>query len=77
MSKFTGAGGAAFTSNRDDWETPQWLYDLIDEIWGIEIDVAANDENHKCDRYFTKEQDALKQSWGGGVGAFATHPTEG
>ena len=54
-----------FTSNTDDWETPQWLFDRLNWIFGFDLDVCASDENHKCDRYFTAEQDGLKNSWGG------------
>ena len=31
----------------------------------FELDAAASEENHKCERYFTKADDALKKSWGG------------
>ena len=29
------------------------------------IDVAASDENAKCDRYYTREDDGLRQPWAG------------
>jgi site-specific DNA-methyltransferase (adenine-specific) len=31
------------------------------------IDPCADEYNHKCEKYFTKEQDGLKQDWGGEV----------
>lgn len=53
------------TSNSCEWETPQDLFDRLNRIFHFTLDVAANDENHKCEKYFTKEQDGLTQKWGG------------
>lgn len=53
------------TSNSNEWETPQDLFDRLNRIFHFDIDVAANDENHKCEKYFTKERDGLTQNWGG------------
>lgn len=66
MSKFCdGGGSAAFTSNRDDWETPKWLFDKLNEIWHFTLDAASNDDNALCECHFTKDDDALSQSWEG------------
>lgn len=54
-----------FTSSTDNWATPQWLFDELDKTFHFTLDVCASDENHKCDNYFTKESDGLKQDWGG------------
>lgn len=54
-----------FTSARDDWETPQDLFRKYDEKYHFTLDVCADEKNHKCNRYFTKEQDGLKQDWTG------------
>lgn len=54
-----------FTSGRDDWETPQDLFDRYNDGFHFTLDVCASKENTKCERYFTKEQDALKQDWTG------------
>ena len=49
--------------------TPQWLFDRCNELAvaacgePITLDVAAADWNHKCERYFTQEDDALKLDW--------------
>lgn len=50
---------------RSDWETPQDLYDRLDAEFHFTLDAAADDSNHKCDTYITKEQDGLSQPWGG------------
>ena len=62
---FYGPGGAAHSSERDDWETPRDVFERCDEVWHFELDAASNDKNALCERHFTKEQDGLKQEWGG------------
>ena len=54
-----------FASNTDLWETPQDFFDRYNEKFGFTIDVCATPENAKCEVFFTKEQDALKQKWEG------------
>jgi site-specific DNA-methyltransferase (adenine-specific) len=56
---------ALFSSKSDEWGTPQALYDELNRRYHFELDPCATDSNHKCERYFTKEQDGLSQSWGG------------
>lgn len=52
------------SSNTDLWGTPQTLFDILDKEFNFEVDVCANADNHKCAKYYTKEQDGLKQDWG-------------
>lgn len=54
-----------FTSDKNIWETPQSLFDELDREFHFTLDAAASDTNHKCDRYYTKEQNGLIQDWGG------------
>jgi len=54
-----------FTSNTDLWSTPQATFDKYHAIHKFELDVCATNENRKCEKFFTPEQDGLKQSWGG------------
>jgi len=51
--------------DNDDWETPNSLFSFLCKKYNIEpkLDVCASDLNHKVDKYFTKETDALKQEW--------------
>jgi len=56
---------ALFTCERTDWETPLDLFEALDREFGFELDVCAMPENAKCERYFTPEQDGLKQRWEG------------
>ena len=55
------------TSKKQDWVTPNWLFAKLDEEFHFDLDAAASDSNHKCDRYFTEKDDGLKQKWGGSV----------
>lgn len=54
-----------FTSNTDEWYTPIDFFNELDAEFHFNLDPCATDENHKCDRYFTKEIDGLSQKWGG------------
>jgi site-specific DNA-methyltransferase (adenine-specific) len=58
---------ACFTSNSDEWETPNDLYKELNEEFCFTIDVAANWENAKCNNYYTKDNNGLEQSWYGEV----------
>lgn len=53
------------SSLTDNWATPMDLFQQLNEEFGFTLDVCASKENHKCERYFTKEDDALKQEWKG------------
>ncbi len=57
--------GALFSSTTDQWATPQWLFDKLDAEFHFTLDPCADETNHKCERYFTKEQDGLSKNWGG------------
>ena len=45
-----------FSSKSDEWETPKDVFESLDAEFGFTLDPCATSENHKCDRYFTKEQ---------------------
>lgn len=53
-----------FSSASDEWATPQDFFDKLNEEFRFTLDPCANVENHKCDKYFTKEQNGLVQEWG-------------
>ena len=55
-----------YSRKSDEWETPQDLFDKLNEIYRFDLDVCATEQNAKCDRFFDAEQDGLKKSWGGG-----------
>lgn len=59
----SGNSSAHFSSKTDDWYTPQDFYDEWDKKYDFTLDVCASKENAKCEKFFTKEQDGLKQEW--------------
>ena len=56
-----------FSSKTDLWETPQDLFDKLNNEFHFTLDVCATPENAKCDSFYTKEQDGLSQPWKGVV----------
>lgn len=56
-----------YSHESDEWSTPQKLFDELDAEFNFNLDPCATSENHKCDRYFTKAEDGLQHSWGGGT----------
>jgi phage N-6-adenine-methyltransferase len=54
------------SSASDDWPTSPAFFAMMAHRFGpFDIDVAASVENAKCPRYFTREQDGLRQTWTG------------
>ena len=54
-----------FSSETDNWATPQNLFDELNQRYGFELDVCASSENTKCSRFFSLEDDGLAQTWQG------------
>jgi phage N-6-adenine-methyltransferase len=54
-----------FSSISAEWETPQDLFNIIDSVCHFNTDVCATDENKKCDKYWTKKDNALQHIWVG------------
>jgi site-specific DNA-methyltransferase (adenine-specific) len=52
-----------FSSKTDLWSTPQDFYDKLHEEFNFTLDPCATDDNHKTDKYYTKETDGLMQDW--------------
>ena len=58
---------ALLTSRSHEWSTPQGLFDALDRSYHFTLDPCATPDNAKCERYFTKTNDGLKQKWTGRV----------
>lgn len=56
-----------FSSKTDNWATPQDIFDKLDEEFHFTLDPCADENNHKCEKFFTKADNGLCQSWGGNV----------
>lgn len=57
-----------FSSKTDNWSTPQQVFDELNEEFHFNLDPCADSQNHKCDNFYTKEDNGLLQDWGGGEG---------
>lgn len=49
--------------DRDCWTTPDRIYLPLHEEFGFGWDLAASEENTKCPRFFTIDDDALSRDW--------------
>lgn len=54
-----------FSSSDEEWETPQHIFDHLDREFNFTLDPCATHGNAKTERYFTKKDNGLKQSWKG------------
>ena len=52
-----------YMSKSNSWETPQDFFDKLNDEFGFTLDPCASEENHKCDKYYTIEDNGLKQDW--------------
>ena len=53
------------STGNNNWSTPQTFYNRLNSVFGFTLDPCADHTNHKCDRYFTVEDDGLSKNWGG------------
>ncbi|MGO6676463.1 DNA N-6-adenine-methyltransferase [Rhizobium leguminosarum] len=56
-----------YSSKTDDWATPADFFTTQNAKYHFDLDVCADDFNHKCQSYFTRVDDGLKQEWTGNV----------
>ena len=56
---------ACLSSKTDQWTTPQDFFDKLNDEFHFTLDPCADETNHKCDLFFTKEQNGLSKDWGG------------
>lgn len=59
MASFTGK----FESAKQNWTTPAWLFDLMDREFNFTFDLAADDDNHLCQNYYTEKDNSLIKDW--------------
>ena len=52
-----------FTSLKDSWETPDALYDTLDEEFHFCCDVCANPDNARHPCFFSKDNSCLEAQW--------------
>jgi phage N-6-adenine-methyltransferase len=54
-----------FSSERQDWATPQDVFDKLNEEFKFTLDPCCSELTKKCKRYYTKETDGLSKDWSG------------
>ena len=54
-----------FSSETDEWETPQDFFNTLDAEFHFYLDVCATPQNAKCKSYYTKAENGLAQEWAG------------
>jgi len=52
-----------FSSASDQWATPQQFFDDWAKLFPFTLDVCADATNAKCERYFDREANGLRQDW--------------
>lgn len=63
--KRNGNMAVHYSSQTDEWATPQAFFDHIAAEFDFDLDVCALPSSAKCARYFSPEDDGLAQDWTG------------
>jgi phage N-6-adenine-methyltransferase len=48
---------------KQDWGTPQYVFDFFDRTYQFQLDAAAREDNALCKRFIGPETDALSVPW--------------
>lgn len=51
------------TEIKNSWATDPVVFEALHREFNFSVDAAASDDNHKCELYFTKEDNALAENW--------------
>ena len=54
------------STGNNSWGTPQKFFDRLNQVFRFTLDPCADENNHKCDKFYTVQDDGLSQNWGGG-----------
>jgi phage N-6-adenine-methyltransferase len=55
----------ALSEKSIEWEAPPEIFEPLHKEFGFTLDVCANIQNTKCERYFDLETDGLSKEWKG------------
>lgn len=56
-------GNKKRTTQSDLYGTPPEFYEVLDKEFHFTLDPCADDNNHKCDTYYTETDNGLLQPW--------------
>jgi site-specific DNA-methyltransferase (adenine-specific) len=62
------------SSKDQTWGTPRYFFRKLDDIFAFDLDPCCEHHTAKCKKYFTKEEDGLKQDWSAIGDAFVNPP---
>ena len=51
------------STGKDDWETPIQFFNKLNEEFKFTLDPCCGIETAKCSKFYTKNEDGLKQNW--------------
>jgi phage N-6-adenine-methyltransferase len=54
-----------FASNNQVYETPDEIFAPLNQEFNFTLDVCANEENAKCEKFFDEQSNGLAQFWEG------------
>lgn len=54
-----------FSTGKDDWETPQYLFEQLDSEFHFTLDPCCTPENKKCKKFYTEADNGLAKDWEG------------
>lgn len=54
-----------FSTGKDDWETPQYLFEQLDSEFHFTLDPCCTSENKKCKKFYTEADNGLVRDWEG------------
>lgn len=54
-----------FASKKQDYATPWDLFNVLNDEFHFTLDVCADEQNRKVDKYFSIKDDGLSQDWKG------------
>ena len=66
-----------YSSASNEWGTPDWLFEALDEEFHFELDAAASEDMTKCEDYFTKLDNGLLQDWSAVANSVWVNPPYG
>lgn len=62
---------SVMTSNQDNWETPKFIFNKLNDVFHFDLDAAASPDNARCEKFLTiddrwfymPEYDSLTVDW--------------
>lgn len=52
-----------FSSDKQDWRTPNYLFEDLNREFNFSLDAASSDENCRCEQHYTEENSGLDKPW--------------